>query len=117
MNKKFSMDILNNVKDVFLFGCFTGLAYVDLHKLSPDCIVKGEDGKLWIHTRRQKTDMISPVPLLPAALRILDKYKDNPYCILNNVVLPVYSNQKLNAYLKEIANLCGIEKNLSCHTV
>lgn len=115
INKKFSMERLENVKDVFLVGCFTGLAYSDLKNLKIDNFVKGEDGRMWIHTRRIKTDMISHVPLLPVALRIIEKYLNNPYCIANNVLLPVYSNQKLNAYLKEIGDACGITKNLSTH--
>lgn len=115
INKKFSMERLENVKDVFLVGCFTGLAYSDLKNLKMDNFVKGEDGRMWIHTRRIKTDMISHVPLLPVALRIIEKYLNNPYCIANNVLLPVYSNQKLNAYLKEIGDACGITKNLSTH--
>ena len=115
INKKFSMERLENVKDVFLVGCFTGLAYSDLKNLKPENIVKGDDGKMWIHTRRMKTDMISHVPLLPVALKIIEKYQNNPYCIANEVLLPVYSNQKLNSYLKEIGDACGITKNLSTH--
>ena len=115
ISKKFSMERLNYVKDVFLVGCFTGLAYSDLKNLTPDNLVKGDDGKMWIHTRRQKTDMISHIPLLPVALEIIEKYKTNPHCQTLNVLLPVYSNQKLNCYLKEIADACGIEKNLSTH--
>lgn len=115
INKKFSMERLENVKDVFLVGCFTGLAYSDLKNLKLEHFVKGEDGRMWIHTRRIKTDMISHVPLLPVALKIIERYLNNPYCIANNVLLPVYSNQKLNAYLKEIGDACGITKNLSTH--
>lgn len=115
INKKFDIERLDNVKDVFLFGCFTGLAYSDLKNLTPENIVKGEDGKLWIHTRRIKTDMISHIPLLPTALSIINKYKDCPYCQERNVLLPVYSNQKMNAYLKEIADVCGISKYLTSH--
>lgn len=115
MSKKFSMERLENVKDVFLEGCFTGLAYSDLKNLKPENVLKGDDGKWWIHTRRIKTGMVSHIPLLPIPLKIIEKYRNNPYCISNNVVLPVYSNQKLNAYLKEIADACGISKNLSTH--
>jgi len=115
LNKKFGVERLEYVKDVFLFGCFTGLAYSDLKNLTPENLVKGEDGRMWIHTRRKKTDMISHVPLLPIALQIIEKYKTNPHCIVENILLPVYSNQKLNAYLKEIADLCGITKEISTH--
>lgn len=115
LNRKFNFERLEYVKDVFLFGCFTGLAYSDLKALTPEHVVKGDDGRMWIHTRRKKTDMISHVPLLPIALQIIEKYKYNPVCITGNTLLPVYSNQKLNAYLKEIADLCGITKHISSH--
>lgn len=115
MNKKFSMERLENVKDVFLIGCFTGLAYSDLKNLKPEHLVKGDDGRMWIHTRRMKTDQISHIPLLPVALSIIEKYQFNPYCLIHEVLLPVYSNQKLNSYLKEIADACGITKNMSTH--
>ncbi len=115
MNKKFSIGRLDMVKDVFLIGCFTGLAYSDLKNLKPENIVKGEDGNMWIHTRRQKTNTISHIPILPVAMNIIQKYKFNPLCLANNILLPVYSNQKMNAYLKEIADLCDIKKILSSH--
>ena len=115
LNKKIGIERLEFVKDVFLFGCFTGLAYSDLKSLTPENLVKDENGRLWIHTRRKKTDMISHVPLLPIALQIVEKYKNNPYCVTENILLPVYSNQKLNAYLKEIADICGIKKVISTH--
>lgn len=115
INKKFSCVRIQQVADVFLFGCFTGYAYSDLKKLSPENVVKDANGQLWIHTRRIKTDNVSHVPLLPIAQQIIDKYSNHSYCIKKNVLLPVLSNQKLNAYLKEIADLCGINKNLSTH--
>ena len=114
-NKRFSCERLQQVADVFLFGCFTGYAYSDLKRLSSRHIVKSTDGQIWIHTRRVKTDTISHVPILPVAMKILDKYANHPYCKKNNVLLPVLSNQKLNAYLKEIADVCGIQKNISTH--
>jgi len=113
--KKFPSERLQQVADVFIFGCFTGYAYSDLQRLTPENLVQSDDGKLWIHTRRHKTDMISHVPLLPTAKQILDKYKFHPYCIEKNVLLPVMSNQKLNAYLKEIADVCGIDKEITTH--
>jgi integrase len=115
MNKNFSIERLNYVKDVFLFGCFTGLAYSDLKSLTLQNLVKDENGKMWIHTHRKKTDTISHIPLIPVALKIIEKYQNNPHCQTFNILLPVYSNQKLNAYLKEIADACGIEKKLSTH--
>ncbi|MBI5541467.1 MAG: site-specific integrase [Bacteroidia bacterium] len=116
LNKKIGIERLEFVKDVFLFGCFTGLAYSDIKNLKQENVVKGENGRLWIHTRRKKTDMISHIPLLPIALQIVEKYRNNPYCIVNEILLPVYTNQKLNAYLKEIADICGITKHISTHT-
>jgi len=115
INQKFKMERLEHVRDVFLFGCYTGLAYADLKKLNSENLVKTSDGKLWIHTNRKKTDSSCHIPVLPAAQEILDKYKNNPHCLKFKVVLPVYSNQKLNAYLKEIGDMCEINKNLSSH--
>lgn len=115
-NKKFSCERLQQVADTFLFACFTGYAYTDLKKLTPENLVKTESDQLWIHAKRTKTGIDSHVPVLPIALSILDKYKTHPYCIKNNVLLPVLSNQKQNAYLKEIADLCGINKNMTTHT-
>ena len=115
INKEFSVERLEHVKDIFLFGCFTGLAYSDLQLLTPDNLVTGTDGGTWIITKRKKTDNSSHIPLLPMAAEIIEKYVDHPHCIRHHVLLPVYSNQKLNAYLKEIADLCGIKKNMSSH--
>jgi site-specific recombinase XerD len=78
-------------------------------------MAKGIDGDLWIHTNRQKTDTLSRIPILPAALKVIEKYEDNPQCIVDDLLLPVMSNQKMNAYLKEIADLCGISKLLTFH--
>ena len=114
-NKEFHCERLRQVRDIFLVGCMTGLAYSDLKKLSTDNLVKGDDGNLWIHVNRTKTDVPSHIPLLPLAAQIIDQYSTHPYCVSKNVLLPVASNQKLNAYLKEIGNLCGITKDLSSH--
>jgi site-specific recombinase XerD len=75
----------------------------------------GIDGERWIKVNRTKTDTRSNIPLLLTALDIIDKYKDHPEVIIKGVLLPVLSNQKSNAYLKEIAELCGINKNLTTH--
>lgn len=115
MKKEFKIERVQQVRDVYLFCCFTGLAFADVKSLSYDEIQK-INGKLWIKKRRQKTKSLCSVPLMEPALQIINKYKNNPYCIKNNRVLPVYSNQKMNAYLKEIADLCGIKKKLSTHT-
>jgi len=101
--------------DVFVFSCYTGLAYVDIEKLTPDNQVKGIDGKLRIQTYRQKTDTKSNIPLLSPALLILEKYKDDPEAVNSGSLLPVNSNQKMNAYLKEIATLARINKTLTFH--
>ncbi|MBU0489758.1 MAG: site-specific integrase, partial [Bacteroidetes bacterium] len=114
-SKKFQFERLEYVKDVFLFGCYTGLAYIDLKELKPENVITGNDGKPWVFTNRAKTGISCHVPLLRPALAILEKYKNNPLCVTKKVLLPVYCNQKMNSYLKEIADLCGIDKNLTSH--
>jgi site-specific recombinase XerD len=114
-NKKLFSERLDQVRDIFLFCCFTGLAYVDVKNLRTSNVVIGIDGEKWISTKRQKTNVPSRVPLLPAALTILTKYQNHPTCINTGVLLPVSSNQKMNSYLKEIADFCGIRKGITCH--
>ena len=114
--KKFSSERLTQVRDIFLFCCYTGLAFADVKKLKISEIGVGVDGNKWIFTRRKKTDTISRIPLLPMALEIIDQYRNNTACINTEKVLPVLSNQKYNEYLKEIANICGINKNMTTHT-
>jgi integrase len=114
-NKCFDIERLSQVRDVFLFCCFTGLAYVDIKKLKISEITKGVDGGLWIFTKRQKTDTRSAIPLLPTAAQLIKKYSNHPLCINKDTPLPVPSNQKMNGYLKEIAEICGIEKTLTSH--
>lgn len=111
----FGIDRLSQVRDVFLFCCYTGLAYSDVEALTPEQVVVGVDGERWIFTHRRKTDVSSKIPLLPPALEILERYKDNKECRIKGRVLPVPTNQKLNAYLKEIADICGIKKYLTSH--
>ncbi len=113
--KTFSIQRLNQVKDIFIFQCYTGLAYADVKKLTKDNVITGADGELWINTRRTKTNNIVNIPLLPKAVEILKKYENSPYCINKNILLPVLTNQRTNAYLKEIGDLCGINKNMSSH--
>ncbi|MDX2415800.1 MAG: site-specific integrase, partial [Bacteroidales bacterium] len=84
-------------------------------KLTSDNLLKGIDGKLWIQTFRQKTDTKSNIPLLSQALMILERYEDDPEAVNSGSLLPVNSNQKMNAYLKEIATLAGITKTLTFH--
>jgi site-specific recombinase XerD len=113
--KQFSTERLLRVRDVFLFCCFTGLAYADVHKLKLSDVSKGIDGNRWIFTNRKKTGTRSAIPLLPNAIAILDRYSENAYCINQDKAMPVSSNQKMNEYLKEIATLCEIDKPLSSH--
>jgi site-specific recombinase XerD len=84
-------------------------------KLKPAEIVKGLDGEMWIYIKRKKTDTPSRIPLLPSALSLLKRYADHPLCCNTDKALPVSTNQKMNAYLKEIADVCGINKILTFH--
>ncbi|WKN43280.1 site-specific integrase [Tunicatimonas pelagia] len=86
-----------------------------MYDLVPDHIVTGLDGKLWIHGQRKKSKEFFKVPLLPQAKAIVEKYQNHPLAQINGKVLPVYTNQKTNAYLKEIAFLCEVKKNLTFH--
>jgi len=113
--KEFSIPRLQHVRDVFLFCCYTGLAYIDVAKLSKKHIVRGIDGGNWIQQNRTKTETRSSIPILQPAEAILEKYAHDPYCVANGKLLPISTNQKMNAYLKEIADLCGITKNLTVH--
>ncbi|MTI40008.1 site-specific integrase [Fulvivirga lutimaris] len=113
--KEISMERLGHVRDIFLFCCYTGLAYADVKKLTADNITKGLDGEQWIYVDRTKTGTSSNVPLLPVAEEIINKYKANPIVLNSGALLPVISNQKMNAYLKELATLCEIKKNLTFH--
>jgi site-specific recombinase XerD len=115
MNKKFVSNRLEIVRDIFVFSCFTGLAYIDVKQLTPNNISFGIDGDKWIFKNRQKTDTASKIPLLPIALSIVNKYASHPICLNKNLLLPILSNQKMNAYLKEIADVCGINKELTFH--
>ncbi len=119
IEKLFTKDLrnerLSQVRDIFLFSCFTGLAYIDTQKLTQQNINLGLDGNKWIFTTRQKTKTTSNIPLLSQAEKIIEKYQSHPTCINSGKLLPVLSNQKMNAYLKEIADLCGINKELTYH--
>lgn len=114
-DKEFVSERLDNVRNIFVFSIFTGLAYVDVANLTKSNIVTGVDGKLWLSMARTKTKVMSSIPLLPPAIKILEKYKNHPICEIKGTLLPVPTNQKLNEYLKEIADLCGIEKRVSFH--
>lgn len=112
-NKAFEVQRLEQVRDVFLFCCYTGLAYVDVHSLTTNDIVE-EDGRFWIKKARHKTNVMCHIPVLKPAKEILDKYTSLAYA--TGKLLPVLSNQKMNAYLKEIAAIVGISKELTTHT-
>ena len=112
MDKEFEIERLEHVRDIFIFACFTGLAYIDVQKLRKEHIRESFDGKPWIMTKRQKTNISTNVPLLDVPLAILKKYEDK---LTGDKLLPVPSNQKLNSYLKEIADLCNVKKNLTFH--
>lgn len=111
----FSTPRLSAVRDIFVFQCYTGLAYIDAFNLKTYDIKQGVDDERWIITERQKTGSPINIPLLPKAIEIMERYKDHPLCLKRNSVLPVTSNQKMNAYLKEIADLCGIRSILNTH--
>ncbi|WP_288980945.1 site-specific integrase [uncultured Flavobacterium sp.] len=115
IEKDFKTERLSLVRDIFLFSCFTGLAYIDVKNLTKSHISFGIDGEKWIFTHRQKTESASKIPILPVTQMIIDKYKNHPQCNNEDKLLPILSNQKMNAYLKEIAGVCEIEKELTFH--
>lgn len=114
-NEVFQMEGTSIVRDIFLFCCYTGLAYADVEKLKKTDIVIGNDGEKWLISKRQKTDVTARIPLLPPAIAIMNKHANHPRCLEKNLVLPVLSNQKMNDYLKIIANQCKITKDLTFH--
>ena len=113
--KELSIPRLQFIRDLFVFSCYTGLAYIDAIQLKPEDISIGIDGENWISIPRQKTHQPVRIPILPKAQEIINTYKDHPRAINANCVFPNISNQKLNSYLKEIADLCGIRKPLTFH--
>jgi site-specific recombinase XerD len=115
INKDFGTDRLSLVRDIFLFSCFTGLAYIDVKNLTKSHISYGIDGEKWIFTHRQKTESASKIPILPVTQMIIEKYENHPQAINEDRLLPIFSNQKMNAYLKEIATVCKINKELTFH--
>jgi integrase len=114
-SKKFGIERLEMIKDLFIFSCYTGLAYIDAINLAPSEISIGIDGQKWIYTKREKTQTQLKIPVLPVAMEILEKYKVNPRSINRGAIFPLVSNQKVNGYLKEIADICQIEKRLTFH--
>ncbi|MEC7772873.1 MAG: site-specific integrase [Bacteroidota bacterium] len=103
------------VRDIFVFSCYTGLSYTDVRLLDESNIVVGIDGERWIFTQREKNEQPVKIPLLEVAKQVLEKYEDHPH-LNQGKLLPVYSNQKTNAYLKEITALLGISKNITFHS-
>lgn len=115
IEKDLHLDRLKLVRDMFVFSCYTGLAYSDVKKLSEADISTGIDGGKWIRIKRTKTKTLSSIPLLPVAENIIDRYRDHPEVKPGKFILPVLSNQKSNAFLKKIALMCGITKPLTTH--
>lgn len=113
--KKITIPRLERIRDIFVFCCFTGLAFVDVSQLTAEDLIKDAQGNMWIRKMRQKTKEMCNIPLLSAAKEILEKYKDFASTNAKGLLLPVSSNQKTNAYLKEIADICGIKKKLTTH--
>ena len=112
VNRELNIPRLELVRDIFIFSCFTGLAYIDVANLTPDNIVM-LGGKEWVMTKRQKTSVETNVLLLDIPKRIISKYSHQIY--RDGKLFPILSNQKTNSYLKEIADICGIKKNLIFH--
>jgi site-specific recombinase XerD len=113
--KDIKVDRLAWARDLFVFSVYTGLAYCDVMTLTSQNVTRGIDGEYWIITARQKTHQSVRVPLLPKAMEIVTKYRTDPRALAAGTLFPTLSNQNLNAYLKEIADICGIEKNLTFH--
>ena len=114
-NKRITILRMDLIRDVFVFACYTGLSYSDMEKLNPNHIQKGNDGSNWIIIDRTKTESRCRIPILPVAQEILIKYENHPLANSSNRLLPIHSNQKMNCYLKELADICGIRKNLTMH--
>lgn len=110
-NHEFNQSRLEIVKDLFIFCCYTGLAYREMANLSKENVILGFDGNEWIQMKREKTSKMISVPLLPIAKAIIKKYHSS-----NHKLLPSYSNQKINSYLKEIAEIVGVKKRITHHT-
>ncbi|HVU94851.1 MAG TPA: site-specific integrase [Puia sp.] len=116
VNKEISIARLAEARDCYVFMCYTGFAYEDAFGLGPENIFVGIDGQKWITKDRQKTDQTECVPLLPIPLEIINRYRDHPFCSAHGKLLPIRSNQRFNGYLKEIAAICAIDKELTTHT-
>jgi site-specific recombinase XerD len=113
--KSLSIRRLEQVRDTFIFQIYTGLSYIDMSELTDNNIQTGINGGKWIVVNRKKTGIRSSIPILPRAQEVLEKYKEDPVCSNKGKRLPVCSNQRMNGYLKELADLCEIKKTLSTH--
>jgi len=115
IEKEFSIPRLQLVKDLFVYSCYCGLSYIDVINLTQENINFGIDGALWIIKKREKTNKLLRIPILPKAKILIDKYKLHPKSEINGTIFPKISNQKLNSYLKEVSDVCRITKNLTFH--
>lgn len=106
---------LENVRDIFVFCCLTGLAFADVKELKREHLTTDEQGNMWIRKPREKTAVMSTIPLLKQPKAILQKYAFDLHCMESGKLLPVPSNQKMNAYMSEIATICGLNKKLTTH--
>ena len=115
LHKEITIPRLAQTRDIFIFCCFTGLAFSDIKQLAPEHLVTDVQGRRWIRKPRKKTGNMCNIPLLKIPAQILERYRTDPECVAHNVLLPVTSNQKMNAYLKELSDICGIRKQLTTH--
>lgn len=115
LEKEFTVERLEKVRDIFVFCCFTGLAFTDVQNLRKEHIFKDNFGEWWIRKPREKTNTMSQVPLMDIPMKILEKYKNDDECVKEVKLLPVPSNQRMNSYLTEIADVCSINKKLTTH--
>jgi len=113
--KQIQIERLSVVRDIFVFACYTGLSFSDIAKLSRIHLQHGTDGKKWIIIDRSKTNNRCRIPILPKAREILSRYEDYPKISKKDILLPVLTNQKMNSYLKELGDICDINKNITMH--
>jgi len=115
LSKEFDIPRMEIVRDIFVFCCFTGLAFTDIQHLTTKHIICNSNGEYWIYKPREKTDNMCNIPLLDIPLQLIQKYKYHPETEMKDICFPVPSNQRMNSYLKEIADVCGIKKKLTTH--
>ncbi len=114
-DKSIQIERLSVVRDIFIFACYTGLSFSDIAKLSRIHLQHGVDGKEWIIIDRSKTNNRCRIPILPKAREILKRYEDYPKISNKDILLPILTNQKMNSYLKELGDICDINKNITMH--